>query len=151
MLNYLKKILLGESLDGSTKSQHTEEKKLQIATCALLLETAKIDDDFSEDELKQIVEILKSNFQLNKAEINELLELAENRVDESVSIYEFTEIINQHFNNDQKFSILKNLWQLVYADDYLDSHEEYLMRKISNNLHLSHKDMITAKMMAKDN
>ena len=151
MLDYLKKILLGESVDGSTENQHTEEKKLQIATCALLLETAKIDDDFSAEELKQIVEILKSNFQLDKTEIDELLELAENRIDESVSIYEFTNIINQYFNNDQKFSILKNLWQLVYADNNLDSHEEYLMRKITNNLHLSHKDMITAKMMARNN
>ena len=67
-----------------------------------------------------------------------------------MSIYEFTEIINEQINHNEKYEIVKNLWQLAFIDGRLDKYEDYYIRKISNNLQLSNQDRISAKLEVKE-
>ena len=94
---------------------------------------------------------MEKMFELSKEQVHELMELAEDWISRSVSMYEFTEIINKYFSDDDKYVLVKNLWKIVYADNVLDKYEEHLVRLISNNLLLSHKDMIAAKLEVKNN
>ena len=89
-------------------------------------------------------------FSLSNEQVHELMELAEDWISRSVSMYEFTDIINKHFSSDDKYELVKNLWKIVYADNILDKYEEHLVRVISNNLKLSHRDMIAAKLEVKN-
>jgi len=41
------------------------------------------------------------------------------------------------------------MWEVAYADGRIDRYEEHLIRKISELLHLSHKDFITGKQIAR--
>jgi uncharacterized tellurite resistance protein B-like protein len=77
------------------------------------------------------------------------MQLSEQQTRESVSLYEFTDIINKNFSRNEKLSIIKNLWRLAYADGRLDKYEEYFLRIINQNLHLEHADMIAAKLEVK--
>ncbi len=150
MLSYLKNILLGEVDEGNNDMpESTAGNKLHIATCALFVELANSDDEFSEEEKKLIYNLMKAEFSLSEEELNELFELAENKIKHNVSIYEYTQIINNHFSKQEKYEILKNLWKLVFIDGSLDAHEDYFIRKVSNNLNLEHRDMIAAKMEVK--
>lgn len=157
MIKYLKKILLPQSAG----EQHTEpqdvfkpsineERKLQIATCALFVEMAKADSDFSDEERGKIIKIMKQTFHLEDEYVNELLEMSEERVKESISIYEFTSIINNYFSGDEKFDLLKNLWRLIYVDDNLDKYEDFLIKRIGGTLNVDHKIIIGAKLMVKE-
>lgn len=151
MLKYLKELLTGETAteeSGGAELSHTE--KLQIATCALFIEVAKSDENFSQEEKDYTVKILRKQFELTPEEVNELMKLAEETADESVSLYEYTNVINQHFAKDEKFEIVKNLWRLIYIDENLDKYEEHFIRVITNNFHLEHQDLIDAKMMVKE-
>jgi uncharacterized tellurite resistance protein B-like protein len=150
MLKYLKDLLTGEAAPQETGKQVSHTEKLQIATCALFIEVAKSDENFSQDERDYIVSTLQEQFELTEDEVNELMNLAEERVDASVSLYEFTDVINQHFSKDEKFEIVKNLWRLIFLDENLDKYEEHFIRIITNNFHLEHKDLIDAKMMVKE-
>jgi uncharacterized tellurite resistance protein B-like protein len=38
------------------------------------------------------------------------------------------------------------LWQVAYADQRLDPHEELLLRQITDLLHLDHDDFIRVKL-----
>ncbi len=149
MIDYLKKILL----ERTNNSEHTvaldSDKRVQIATCALFLEVANSDDDFSVEEKEFIESTMKEKFSLDDKMVSELIDLSIKQTEKSVSLYEFTEIINQIFDQDSKFEVLKNLWRLVFADGTLDKYEEYFVRKISGNLHMEHSDMIAAKMEVK--
>lgn len=155
MLNYLKQIF---ALEGEEKgSAHpgkpvkiNEEKKLQVATCALLLEMAKADEEFSDDERTKIISVIQKTFSLDKEYIDELIELSEERIKESISIYEFSTIINQNFSKDEKFELLKNLWRLIYVDETLNMHEDHLIKKIGSTLNMEHRDIIAAKLMVKE-
>ena len=46
----------------------------------------------------------------------------------------------------EKIALVELLWRIIYIDGRLDKHEEYLVRKLATLLHLSHKDMIDAKL-----
>ena len=147
MLNFFKELFA----DNKSKQQNAEEENnsLQIASCALLLELANADDEFSDEEKTRVVELMKTSFNLTDEEVDKLLELSQKQIEKSVSAYEFTEIINKQLNEDEKYQIIKNLWQLAYVDGKLDKYEDYYIRKISNNLHISNQDRIAAKLEVK--
>ena len=89
---------------------------------------------------------MKEKFKLNERTVAELMDLSMKQTDKSVSLYEFTQIINQYFDKNSKYEVLKNLWRLVFADANLDKYEEHFLRKISGNLHMEHSDFIAAKL-----
>ena len=148
MLNYLKELFTQTTLDAEKDNNKTQHK-LQIAACALLLEIATADDDFSDYEKNRISDMMKNKFELTDTEVNNLISKSEEEIQNSVSIYEFTDVLNKSLNNDEKYRIIKYLWHIAYADGNLDSYEEFYIKKISNNLHLHHKDRIAAKLEVK--
>jgi uncharacterized tellurite resistance protein B-like protein len=99
MLKYLKQIFkpVGEQKEKQSKQSVgiDQERKLQVATCALFVEMAKADNEFTEDERKKIIKVMKETFNLEKEYVDELIELSEEKLKDSISIYEFTTIINE--------------------------------------------------------
>ena len=151
MLAFIKNLISnGNNAQSELSSKYNQETQLQIATCALFLEIANSDDYFSIEEKVFIEKTMKEEFNLNDELVTELLKHATQQTDESVSLYEFTDIINKQFGRNEKLEILKNLWRLVFADGKLDMNEESFMRTISNNMHLEHSDMIRTKLEAKE-
>lgn len=149
MLSFIKEIF--QSTPDDKKENFSEDQKIQIAASTLLIEIAKADSNFTNEEYRKVTELIKSMFQLSDEQVHEIMDLAEDWISKSVSLYEFTEIINKYFSQDDKYELVKNLWRIVYADNILDKYEEHLVRLISNNLKLSHRDMIAAKLEAKEN
>ncbi len=147
MLSFIKEIFQPSSHSGS-ENLFNEQQKIQIASATLFIERA--DSSFSSDEYKRINDLIKNMFSLSNEQVHELMELAEDWISRSVSMYEFTDIINKHFSSDEKYELVKNLWKIVYADNILDKYEEHLVRVISHNLKLSHRDMIAAKLEVKN-
>lgn len=151
MIKYLKDLVTGTGYEEDGHSGHSSDdsKRVQIATCALFIEVANSDDEFTDDEKELIFDLMRKHFDLTEEDIHELIELSHEQIEKSVSLYEFTDIINKNFNSEEKYSVLKNLWRLILVDGKLDKHEEYFVRKITQNMHLEHKDLIAAKMEVK--
>ncbi|QQS36498.1 MAG: TerB family tellurite resistance protein [Ignavibacteriales bacterium] len=152
MFDYLKNILLGEnkSPDKTSGENSSENLKLQIATCALFIEMANADSDFTEEERNKIISVMQNIFSTDKEAVEELIELSENRIKKSISLYEFTSIVNEHFSNDEKFELLKNLWRLIYIDEKLDMYEDQLIKRIGGMLKIDHQVIIGAKLLVKE-
>ncbi len=153
MLKLLKDILSQRVEPESVNkdiSKENESKKVQIATCALFLEVAESDEDFTDEEREKIFSIMKETFNLEDNYVEELIALSEEHRKHSISLYEFTDVINKEFTDQEKYNVVKNLWHLIFVDEILHHYEDYFIRKISGNLKLSHKDMIAAKLEAKD-
>jgi len=136
--------------EENVREEVDENKKLHAATCTLFIEMAKADDNFTSEERNKIISIMKSTFNLEDDCVNELMELAEKRINDDDSIYDFTKLINRNFNNDDKFEMLKNLWRLIYIDRKLDMYEDHLIKKIGGLINMGHEDIIGAKMLVKE-
>jgi uncharacterized tellurite resistance protein B-like protein len=151
MFEYLRKVLLPEQSSEELKisSSETNSNKYKVATAALLVEIAKADGDFSDEERKRIIDLMKKEFSLDNKYVNELLELSEQKVKDSISVYEFSSIINERFTQQEKLDLIKNLWRIIYEDGKLDSHEDRLIKIIGSTLNLEHKNIIGAKLFVK--
>ncbi|HEY9134280.1 MAG TPA: TerB family tellurite resistance protein [Pseudomonadales bacterium] len=126
------------------------QKRLQLATAALLLEIARADFDITEDERQTIANALQNTFNLASTELDELLQLAAQEVDEAVSLHQFTRLIHESYPPADKKEIIRMLWSVAYANNGLDKYEEAMIRKISDLLYVSHHEFMHAKSLAKD-
>lgn len=124
------------------------EQEIQLATAALLIELAKADLDADEKEWQVIVETLKQTFHLPAETLQELVRLAEEELHEATDLFQFTQLVNQHYNYAEKFSLLKTMWQVAFADGQIDKYEDHLIRKVAGLIHVRHSDFIKAKHQA---
>jgi len=118
---------------------------LQLAAAALLFEVMRADYDEHPDERTTLERALREAFSLTDSETRELAELADREAAEAVSLYQFTGLINREFSAEQKIQLVEMLWQVAYADGRLDRYEEAAVRKITELLHVPHRDFIRAK------
>jgi len=133
---------------GVTGAEVTE-RGLHIATAALLIEAVKADSTVKDTELDAVSRALEKTFGLTPEETLEIVLLAGKKTDDSVSLYQFTSLINRGFSYDMKKRIVGLLWSVVFADKEMEQHEEYLVRKTAYLLEVSHRDFIDAKLDAK--
>ena len=125
-------------------------QKIQVATCALLLEVAHSDDEFSEIEEDNIVQILEKDFDLSGEYAQELMTLSEQARQESIDLWGFTRLINENYSLEDKIKIIEMVWKVIYADGKLDKYEDHLAHKLSQLLKLEHRHLIDAKLKVRD-
>lgn len=138
-------IAIEESDDNSPQSKD----KVSIATCALLLEMAYSDEEFSEIEENEIKNIMQSELNLPENKVEEIIKLSDEARKESLDLWQFTNLINENFSKEEKIKVIEYIWRIIYADDKVDKYEEYLVRRLSGLLNIDHKDMIDAKLRVK--
>ncbi len=146
MLSSLKKIYAKSTTNGSEKAQARNEHNVRVATCALLVEIARIDETFTEQELELVLSILKDKYDLSAEHADALIVEAEAELKQSLDLWQFARLINDNYSNDEKIEVVETLWQIVYVDGKMDQYEHYLMNKLKNLLRLSHNQLIDAKL-----
>ena len=145
MISNIKKFFASEITDPGGDEKHQQN----LAAASLMVEVMVIDRDISDKELTAIKNIIEDQFNLKNNEIEKLLELAKDEVSEATSLYQFTRLINDHFDQKKKNDLISNLWQIAFADNVLDKHEEAIIRRIADLIHVSHSDFIKTKQAAK--
>ncbi len=125
------------------------ERNLRIATAALLLEIAGVDDEFTDEERNEIIVTLKSRFNITTDEVNDILEATCGELEKRIDLYFFTNRINEHFDKAEKIEIIEMVWRVIYADRHLDGHEDFLVHRLAKLLRLQHSQLIDAKLRVK--
>lgn len=138
MLDAIKSFFSTTMEDVPEEKEGTEitPEQARLAACALLVELAHADDEFSDGERAHLEGCIRRQFGLDEARAAELLELAEKERVGAVDLFQFTRLIDRSFSLGQKMVLAEAMWGLVYSDGTLASREDYLLRKISNLLHL---------------
>lgn len=132
------------------EADQSETKDLRLAACALLLELAHADDTFSAEERRHVDQVVRRQFGLSRGEAERLLELAEKARREAVDLWQFTNLIAEHYSLGQKMVLAEIMWGLVYADGELANREDWLMRKISNLLRIEPGYLAEARRRAEE-
>lgn len=120
-----------------------------VAVAALLVEVALADHEFSAEEMERLGSLLTRKFSLSSNEISELIELAKSESERATCLHQFTQLINQHCNPQEKFNLMKAMWEVAYVDGTLDKYEDYVIRKIADLIYVPHNEFIRAKSAVK--
>ncbi len=133
------------ALGEQTVSSNDREQALRVATALLLVEVARADyaEDLVEDET--IFASLKQFFSLSDEDAQLLLEDARREADSAVELQQFTRRLHDQLSYAEKLRIVEMLWQVALADQRLDKHEDYVVRKIADLLYVSHSDLIRVR------
>lgn len=137
-----------KSLLGEWTTAGENKPRLEIAGLALLLEIARADHNSTPEERKAVAAAAARVFALDGAVADALIAQAETAVEEAVSLFEFTDVLNAALDVDAKRQLLEQLWRVAYADGSVAHYEEYYLRKIADLLHLPHRELIRAKLAA---
>ncbi len=113
-----------------------QSRNIELAACALLLELANADEEFSESERTHIESALQRHFGLPSETVHELITLADEERAKSIDHFQFTRLISESYDLGQKMLLAEVMWGLVLADGEIGAHEQYLMRKLANLLDL---------------
>ena len=146
MLEKIKK-LFAKNTDTNEQDQIATE---HLATAALLIEVMVIDGNLDDQELQSISQTLCEILDLTEAQVDELIALSREEVAEATSLYQFTREINNHFDLEGKMKLLTSMWRVAYADGHLDKHEEGIIRRVADLLHIRHNEYIRCKLEARD-
>ena len=109
---------------------------LHVAACALLLELAHADEQFTESERSHIHAVLMRHFALDYDTARELMKLAEEQRANAVDVFQFANLVRNSYDVGQKTLLAEIMWGLILTDGEIARHESYMLRKIANLLDL---------------
>jgi uncharacterized tellurite resistance protein B-like protein len=131
--------------DKPAAKRHT----LELATATLLAEVMRL-EGVDPAERSAVLAGVRSQFNLEPAEAEELVRLAEEEAKDAHDYYQFTSLIRERYPQEDRQAIVELMWRVAYADTHLSSHEMHVVRKIADLLYVPHSAYIAAKMRAKE-
>ena len=121
------------------KKKEVENNNYLTKVCALLIHTAKIDENYTEKEEKLIkktlIELGLENDKTTKI-INDAKKIEEN----SNQILDFTREV-KNLSEKDKIKIIEGLWSIIYSNKNADIYETSLMRRLAGLLYIDTKTM----------
>lgn len=135
---------------GAIATPRDPEHGLRVAAAALWLEMVRADGRADGDERAAVLRAAVDKFGLPEEEARGLVAVAEEAAGRATDYFEFTRLINTHYDANQKKHVIEHLWRVAFADGRIDPHEEALVRKIADLLHLSHAAFLAARERARE-
>ncbi|MBI3157228.1 MAG: TerB family tellurite resistance protein [Burkholderiales bacterium] len=122
---------------------------LQLATAVMLVEVMRADVEIGDAERRAVIDALRDKFALADDEIARLVELAEQTARDASDWFGFTSHINAHFEMPAKLRMIEHMWRVAYADGQLSAHEQHVLWRVADLLHIPHGAYVHAKMRAR--
>ncbi len=144
MIDRVLDFLTGRAAPAVTESAD----ELEFCVAALLIEAARMDDDFDAAERAAIGRLLAEKFHLPPDEVHDLVAAAERAVRHSTQVYPFTRQICARLEPEARVHIIEMLWEVAYADGALDPHEDMLLRRIAGLIAVSDRERMVARKRA---
>ena len=136
------------NLFNKKKENKNDESHLSlICVAALLIHSAKIDQNFTEKE-RSIIKSALIEMGADKDELSKIMKEAELKEQDSNQILEFTKEI-KNLEETDKIKIIKSLWKIIYSNKQADMYETNLMRRLSGLLYIDSKIMGDIKEQVK--
>lgn len=148
MFNSIKQFF-EEVLTVSSDTTEITEEQLRIATAALLIEMMHMDNKVLVEERDLVANVICKNFSLSAEQAADLMTMAEQQLHQATDYYQFTSLINKGFTHAEKSRLITCLWEVAFIDGELDAYEDYMVRKVSDLLHIPHSELIKIRNQVK--
>ena len=108
-----------------------------ISIAALLIHSAKIDENYSSEEKELIKKTVKKLYP-DLENLDAVISKAEQKENDSNHIQEFTKDVKS-LSMENKIIIIETLWRIILSDGKSDIYENNLMRRLAGLLYLDDK------------
>ena len=132
-----------KSKKSSEPSQFFKDGTIEVA--CIFIRVGKLDNHLAASEKEKINALLCKRFDLNKDNLNLILTKAaemELNLNDNVQL---TKKIKKHIKFEARFDLLKDIWEIILADEIKSHEEQAYMRLLCNLLGLSDKDNAVAR------
>ena len=93
-----------------------DDNAIVLAAVSLMLEVARSDAGGEQVEHAVIRNILTSEFNVEAGLVDNLLEAGVEKVEGAIDLFQFTQLINEHYSHDQKEGLIYAMWRVALAD-----------------------------------
>lgn len=136
MIEILRNILNG----GVAKDAGGGLPAQQLAVVALLVEAAKLDGAFGDDERLRIGQLLRARFGRDEAGASALIAAADEQTARGGDLYGPTKTVRDNFDHGQRIEIVEMLWEVAYADGHLHDFEANLLRRVAGLIYVTDRE-----------
>ena len=127
------------------------EDAIRSATAVLMVDVARADYVFDAEEFDSLLRLIQAHFDLSPDQAADLVNAADEKVDGLTSLHDFTQLLHNNLDEQEKAHVVSLLWRVAYADGRLDKYEDALVLKISDLLHVSRGKVMQLKHDAGNN
>ena len=121
------------------KSKNIDESNDFVKVGALLIHSAKIDENYTDSE-EEIIKKTLIELDPTQKELSQIIKEAKVIEENSNQILDFTkEVKNLPIEN--KIKIIEALWRIIYSNNDADIYEANLMRRLAGLLYIDNKTM----------
>ena len=121
------------------KKEDNNHESEFIKIGALLIHTAKIDENYSKEE-ENIIKNTLLSLGADKKNLETLITKAKQCEEDANQILDFTREI-KNLEEIDKINIIKSLWKIIYSNKDADIYETNLMRRLAGLLYIDSKVM----------
>jgi uncharacterized tellurite resistance protein B-like protein len=141
MLDTLKSFL-SEFGEGTKLAPAFDASDYRLAAAAPLVHVMTIDGQEKPAEHDKLRAILKSQFDLDDAQTDALIEAATDADREAIDLYRFTSLLNRSLDEAGRLRIVEMMWQIVYADGKVNEFEDNVIWRAADLLGISSRDRV---------
>ena len=139
---------IAESISAVSQDEQDDAKReeaLRLATAVLMIDVARADHVFDDSEFDRVLQLVEAHFHLEPEQAAALVNAADETAEDLVSLHEFTQLLHNNLDEQEKSRIVGMLWKVAYADGRLDKYEDSLVLKISDLLYVSRGHVMRLK------
>ena len=119
----------------------TSHDPAAVAMAALMVQLARADGDYDDGERAGIRAALDARFGDGEA----LLPAGEAAEETAMDSHQFTRLVKNAYEPEERSDLLEDLWEVVLADGARDANEDALMRQFGALLHVPDRDIGLAR------
>lgn len=129
MIKFFKNFFKNKETSDLDSAKH--EFDVHSTSLVLAYEVARSDGEIDANEIDYLMSLIDDS-ECKEVILNQLKEFSEN----NSSFYNLIKDINKNCSNYQKEGIIRILWDVAYSDDFLELHEEKIIRRIADLINI---------------
>lgn len=144
VLDELRSWIFGKR-EPKKSGQAFRAEELQLAEAALMFHVIAADGTVTEAEKRRLEHQLSQKFGLSEGDTKSLIEEARLADSEAVDLYTFTRTLKRELDPAARLSLVRELWQMVYADGQIHEFEDNIVWRVAELLDVEARDRMALK------
>lgn len=136
------------SFTQTRKAPQAGPDALPGAIAALLVEAARADEEYTDQERALIDHMLGAQFGLSPAEAASVRSGAEDAQAAAHDLYSFSRIVKTELDHQGKCTLIEDMWVIALSDQDKAPYEEMIIRRLVGLIHLEDADSTAARKRA---